>query len=86
MRTSRSLFESRHSCYHCQRIIIDPSVVRIHKPPQVYATMINSFEFSAAEVTRAIQDKCLLFQGLTSTKDRSEIVTKMLNEVQLGYE
>ncbi|KAL2060308.1 hypothetical protein VTL71DRAFT_9703 [Oculimacula yallundae] len=88
IRTSRSLFESQHSCNHCQIIIIDPSATHLHAPGQRYAEIINNFEISAAEITRAVQDKCLLFEGLTSTKDKSEAVAAQLHihETKLAYE
>jgi hypothetical protein len=85
--TSPSLFESRHSCYYCQRIIINPSVPRIiHKWRQTNEAIINSFEFSAIEIARATKAKCPLFQGFTRIEDWSEIATKTINKVQLDYE
>jgi hypothetical protein len=56
-RAEEHLCQSRHTCTHCQKLIIDPK--NSSKP----------FRYTAGELLQASQDACPLFEGLAKIID-----------------
>jgi hypothetical protein len=70
IRISMHLLKSRHSCRHCQKIIIDPensSTPVIRKSSAI--KFKNTFDLTAGEIAQADQDGRLLFRRLISSMD-----------------
>lgn len=72
------LSQSRHTCTHCQKLIIDPEnsskpVKRVNLATQGWIEFRNTFEFAVAVLLQASQDACPVFERLVRSIDADSL-------------
>jgi hypothetical protein len=65
----KHLSQSRHTCTHCQKLVVDPEnsskpVKRVNLARTGWIEFRNTFEYTVAELLRASQDACPVFERL----------------------
>lgn len=65
---TRHLSQSRHTCAHCQKLVIDPTkpISPANRAGKSWTEIRNTFKYTVAELLQAGKDSCPIFERIVT--------------------